>query len=114
MSLNPEKTTESFADQEFAGKFFVPTPVPIRVQFGGALDVGRVRKNNEDHFAIIRRQRSQELMLSNLPANVFPPSTDTSYCFIVADGMGDGRPANGPVAWPCRRPGISPARPAAG
>jgi PPM family protein phosphatase len=88
VSLNPEKTTESFADQEFAGQFFVPTPVPVRVQFGGTSDVGRVRKNNEDHFAIIRRQRSQEIMLSNLPAGVFPPSTDTSYCFIVADGMG--------------------------
>jgi serine/threonine protein phosphatase PrpC len=88
MSLYPEKTTESFSDQEFAAQFFVPKTTPLRVEFGAASNVGLVRKNNEDHFAVVRRRRSQEVMLSNLPPGTLAPSTDTSYCFIVADGMG--------------------------
>jgi PPM family protein phosphatase len=89
MSL--ENTAQSLVDQEFAAQFFVASPVPIRVEFGAASHVGRVRKNNEDHFAVICRQRSQQVMLSNLPPGTLSPSTDTSYCFVVADGMGGAK-----------------------
>lgn len=88
MSLNPENTSQSVADEEFAARFFVPLPVPVHLQFGGASHVGRVRRNNEDHFAIICRHRSQKVLLSNLPPGVLSPFGEEAYCFIVADGMG--------------------------
>jgi PPM family protein phosphatase len=88
MSTNLEDTVSDVSDQGFASRFFVGPAVAVAVQFGGASHVGRVRSNNEDHFAVIRRSRSQEVLLSNLPAGVLSPSADAAYLFIVADGLG--------------------------
>ena len=60
----------------------------VAVEFGGASHVGHVGESNEDDFAVIRRNRSQELLLSNLAAGVLPASKDETYCFFVADGIG--------------------------
>jgi protein phosphatase len=65
--------------------------VSVTVQFGGATHIGLVRRNNEDHFAVIRRNRSQEVLLSNLPADALSPSGDAAYWLIVADGLGGAR-----------------------
>jgi serine/threonine protein phosphatase PrpC len=81
-------TAEYISNQPFASQFFVGSAAPVFVQFGGASHVGRVRTNNEDHFAVIRRSRSQEVLLSNLPEGSLSPAADAAYCFIVADGLG--------------------------
>ncbi len=88
MSLDPAENTVESTEHEFATKFFVAPTVPMRVQFAGASHLGRVRRNNEDHFAVICRRRTQEVLLSNLPPDVLAPTGEASYCFIVADGMG--------------------------
>lgn len=88
MSTNLEDTIADVADQGFASRFFVEPAAAIAVQCGGASHVGRVRANNEDHFAIIRRSRAQEMLLSNLPASAFSPIASAAYLFIVADGLG--------------------------
>jgi protein phosphatase len=92
MSSNPDTTADHTLDQDFAARFFVTSNAPVTVRFGGATHIGLVRRNNEDHFAVIRRNRSQDLLLSNLPPEAFSPSGDATYWFIVADGLG-GAPA---------------------
>lgn len=50
--------------------------------------MGRVRKNNEDQFLVLKRQGSRELLLSSIPAELLPPTPDHAYVFSVADGIG--------------------------
>lgn len=89
MPFESNETAEQItAGDEFAAHFFVPQGPPIDVTFGGGTNVGKVRENNEDHFAIIRRIRSHEGLISNLPPGSLAHAADEAYCFIVADGMG--------------------------
>jgi protein phosphatase len=50
--------------------------------------VGLVRSNNEDHFAVFRRVRTQEVLLANLGEDPTSSTADEAYGFVVADGMG--------------------------
>jgi serine/threonine protein phosphatase PrpC len=88
MQQGAQDTTESGSGTDFAAEFFVPPPSPVSVEFGGASHVGLVRARNEDHFAVFRRIRTQEILLTNLGEDQPPPSADDAYCFVVADGMG--------------------------
>jgi serine/threonine protein phosphatase PrpC len=61
----------------------------VRVDFGAISDVGKVRKNNEDHFRIARTSRTMETLMSNLPpGQVRDYFEDVAYGMAVADGMG--------------------------
>jgi protein phosphatase len=61
----------------------------VQVDFGALSDVGKVRKNNEDHYLVARGIRSYELLLTNLPEGEVPTRFDEiGYLAIVADGMG--------------------------
>ena len=71
---------------------FLPSPSPVRVEIGGASHRGKIRPTNQDHFAVVRRHRTRDLLLTNLPANALPPADDEAYALVVADGMG-GRAA---------------------
>ncbi len=71
----------------------VETPVSssamVRVEYGAATHVGKVRANNEDHFFVARLGRSMESLITNLPAGLVPTKfEEAGYVFIVADGMG--------------------------
>jgi protein phosphatase len=88
MRPHTEDSTVTGSDESFAAQFFVPHATPITVDFGAASHVGLVRASNEDHFAVIRRDRTQEILLTNLREQQTPSSMDVAYCFVVADGMG--------------------------
>lgn len=60
----------------------------LRIEFGACSDVGKVRHNNEDHFAVIRRTRSRDVVLTNMPASDLSLPDEVSHVLIVADGMG--------------------------
>ena len=49
---------------------------------------GLVRENNEDHYAVIRRTRSQQVLDSNVPLTERDQRTDHAYLLMVADGVG--------------------------
>jgi protein phosphatase len=67
----------------------VSASASVRVDFGAASNVGKVRKNNEDHFFIGRLGRSMVTLLANLPDGLVPQQfEEAGYVFIVADGMG--------------------------
>ena len=72
-----------------AAKYFCkPGPV-LGFEFGAASHRGNWRPTNQDHYAVIRRVRAQQLLLSNLPDhNELLTIPDQAYGIAVADGMG--------------------------
>ncbi len=87
MSNHTRDTTEFPSANGLGSGFFVPVSPSVRVEFGAATHVGRVRERNEDHFSVFRRTRLQEALSTSLPGGL-PPSGDETYGFVVADGMG--------------------------
>ena len=81
-------TAEMAAITESASKFFGEVTAPVSVEFGGATHPGLVRSNNEDHYAVVRRYRSREVLLTNMPPDAYPSHQDNVYAFAVADGVG--------------------------
>ena len=88
------------SESNAAGTAFEPpldeTPPPpfssrVNVDLFGMSDKGYVRKNNEDHFLIVRAGRAVETVLTNLteyetvPGELFEEAT---YGLVVADGVG--------------------------
>lgn len=66
----------------------VPGP-RILVSSAAGTNVGRVRKNNEDHFLVSRLRRVVEVESTNLDPFLIPPMReDVGHVFAVADGMG--------------------------
>ena len=61
---------------------------PLLPEFGARSDLGKVRRNNEDHFAVIRRRRSRQVLLTNMPPTDLSLPDDVSHVLVVADGMG--------------------------
>ncbi len=61
---------------------------PVEVAIGGLSHCGKVRANNQDHFAVVRRTRSSDVMLSNIPLDDLQRIEEYAYALIVADGMG--------------------------
>ncbi|TVS16329.1 MAG: serine/threonine-protein phosphatase [Planctomycetaceae bacterium] len=64
------------------------TSMVVRVQIGAASHVGKVRQNNEDQYAVIRRRRSREALMTSLPNGVLFENEEEAYILLVADGMG--------------------------
>ena len=79
--LPPIRPTES--------KLFVPPAPRAEVELAGLTHPGSVRSNNEDNYAVIRRMRRQELLLTSQPVASFPAETDLRA--FAADGRRDGR-----------------------
>jgi PPM family protein phosphatase len=61
----------------------------VKVDFGAVTHVGKVRKNNEDHYLIVRLGRSLEPLMTNIPAGQLPERlVEYGYGMQIADGMG--------------------------
>lgn len=88
MSSTDDQDTVEFDAQIQASKFFGNATPSVNVAFGAATHTGLVRTNNEDHFAVVRRFRSREVLLTNMPADAYPEREESVYAFGVADGVG--------------------------
>jgi protein phosphatase len=89
MSDPTEEETLVFVPAEnFTDDFFVPATPPVELAFGAATHVGRIRANNEDHYAVVRRNRSSEVLATNLQTSNLTFTDDHAYIMVVADGMG--------------------------
>ena len=86
-----EDTVELILGECFTEKFFAPASQCVHVEFGAASHAGKVRPNNEDHYAVVRRRRTSELILTNLSPNELMLADDSAYAMVVADGMGGER-----------------------
>jgi PPM family protein phosphatase len=62
--------------------------LPVQVRIGALSHLGKVRKNNEDQYAVIRRWRSREALMTSLPSGTLLEDKEEAYILIVADGMG--------------------------
>jgi protein phosphatase len=60
----------------------------LAVRSFGLTDRGRVRATNEDQFLIALLAKSLHVQRTSLPHPDVQQSTDRSYLFVVADGMG--------------------------
>lgn len=61
----------------------------VEVDIGACSHVGKVRKNNEDHYFIGRLRRAIEPLMTNVPAEYLPERLEeVGYGLLVADGMG--------------------------
>jgi protein phosphatase len=63
-------------------------PVAVKFEFGSSTHVGRRRETNEDHFAVVRRCRSREIISTNVNTSGLASPNDETYSLIVADGLG--------------------------
>lgn len=61
----------------------------VKVDYSALSHVGKVRRNNEDHYLVARLGRSLEPLMTNVPADALPGKLDEfGYGMLVADGMG--------------------------
>jgi serine/threonine protein phosphatase PrpC len=87
-SLRQEDEENTVPIDRLISKHFAPRAQPVEVDFGALSHVGKVRKNNEDHYLVARRRRSMSVLESNLPEGYLPDSVDDAYVMFVADGLG--------------------------
>jgi protein phosphatase len=86
---NAEETTAEFMLAPAEPPFVHEPGSMMAVDLGAASHQGHVRRNNEDHYLIIRFRRSLEKLYTNLDERHLDPSYDlTGYGFLVADGLG--------------------------
>ena len=61
----------------------------VQVDLGALSHQGKVRPNNEDHFLVMRFDRTMRTLLTSLPPGDIPAQyAETGYGMLVADGMG--------------------------
>jgi protein phosphatase len=83
-----KETAEFEVALDFSDKFFDASKRRLRFEFGAATHQGHVRPNNEDHYAVVRRRRTSEMIASNLPSGDIVLADESAYSIVVADGMG--------------------------
>lgn len=83
-----DDTREFFSAVQHGRRFFAGRAIPVHVKFGAASHRGKVRPVNEDHYAVVERRRSRQVLLTNVDPKFLHLPNDEAYVMIVADGMG--------------------------
>ncbi len=90
MSIGEKQKQKYSLVEELESKYIAGRSVHTVVEFGALSDIGKVREKNEDHYAVIKRSRSQELMLANIQMTDLNKFQEDAYLLMVADGVGGG------------------------
>lgn len=70
---------------------FTSASALVRTQIAARSHRGRVLKENEDHYLVVRLGRYEETLLTSLTDLDVPPRFDEyAYAAVVADGIGGG------------------------
>src|SRR3954471_1630416 len=89
MPTHDSETMEDVKPALAAAKYFVHTAAEdLSYDFGAATDKGLRRAENQDHYLVIRRTRTQQLLFTNVRTEELALPADESYAMAVADGMG--------------------------
>ena len=88
MTEHDSETVENVTPALAAAKYFVETTDDLAYEFGAASHAGLKRSTNQDHYIILRRTRTQQLLLTNVPTEELSMPTDEAFGMAVADGMG--------------------------
>jgi serine/threonine protein phosphatase PrpC len=86
-----EDTTEPVAsDPAFSrARLINSASSMVEVDIACLSHVGHVRTNNEDHYLVVRAERSLKTMMTNLAVGSLPERfQEIGYGMLVADGMG--------------------------
>jgi protein phosphatase len=90
MDPRTAETVELVRPAVAAAKYFVESAEQLAFEFGAASHPGLERSENQDHYLVLRRTRTQQLLLTNVPTEELVLPTDEAYGMAVADGMGGG------------------------
>jgi PPM family protein phosphatase len=88
MSQHDSETIENVRPALAAAKYFVHSAPELAFEFGAASHIGLRRGENQDHYIIARRTRTQQLLHTNMPTEELSLPSDETYAMAVADGMG--------------------------
>jgi protein phosphatase len=88
MSLDDEDTVDDLLAMSANDPVEVESVVEDAVEISAVTHRGRVRSNNEDQFAVVRRLRSGVVLASSLPASELTHQDRTAWLMCVADGLG--------------------------
>jgi len=83
-----ERDTQVDVRGNFRHNFFADKGHEYDIELVSASHVGKKRLRNEDHFAVFRRTRVCEMLMSNLPSDDVAFVEDRAYGLVVADGIG--------------------------
>ena len=83
------ETVEHVSLERLTRRFYETEPhVPVRAEFAAMTHPGKVRDRNEDHYLVVRRSRTRDVLATSLPVELLAHSEQTAYTVAVADGMG--------------------------
>lgn len=88
MAAAPDNSENDSGHDLFAKSLFAEQYDPVSVKLGTVTDVGKKRTENQDHYLVIKRRRSQEVLRTDLPMGDFESQEDVAFLLIVADGIG--------------------------
>ncbi len=88
MAQHDSDTVDDIKPAYAASKYFVHTASDLAFEFGAATHTGLRRRENQDSYVVLRRTRTQQLLLTNVPTSQLSLPTDETYGMAVADGMG--------------------------
>jgi protein phosphatase len=90
MAAHDSETVQDITPVLAAAKYFVEPAGDLAFEFGAASHAGLRRSENQDHYLVLRRTRTQQLLLTNVSTEQLSLPTDEAYAMAVADGMGGG------------------------
>ena len=88
MSLDDEDTVDDLLAMSANDPIEVKSVVEAGVEISAVTHRGRVRSNNEDQFAVVRRTRSGVVLASSMPGSELTHDDRTAWLICVADGLG--------------------------
>lgn len=88
MSLEDQDTENFELGPRQTSKYFADEFTPSRIDVAGGSHAGLKRSENQDHFAVVRRARIQQVVISDVDLDATCATEDANYLLIVADGMG--------------------------
>ncbi|MAI71042.1 MAG: hypothetical protein CMM01_09045 [Rhodopirellula sp.] len=88
MSLDEEDTVDDLLAMSANDPVDVKSVTEDAVEISAVTHRGRVRKINEDQYAVVRRTRAGVVLASSLPSSDLTHPDRTAWLMCVADGLG--------------------------
>jgi len=89
MGSHDDDTVELIVPPVVASRYFAKSVSTLAFEFGAATHAGLCRPDNQDHYVVLRRTRTQQVVCTSVPTEQLPEHPcDEAYAITIADGMG--------------------------